>query len=362
MAIGDPADEFQVVAQNNTYGPSMTVQWWLPIPIKSCKNSGRVAHVLGQKYERYARHVYKSTFRILGFFESLPPVSYVLPLPFRPVRVTGDVRSRIIETSVKEPVGATIVAGFFAHPDSTASAYASFDWLPAPNSEDPSVWSDLLADLGIVTETPPPTWMSYFETPREAASRQRVQECERQLEKAKTQADLAIQEHSEEARFGRLLYADGTELEDIVREVIVILGAKLDEPSDGKREDAFATLPNGTRAAMEFKGKQANVKLDDLRQLLQWYFELMKKDEEWGVVATDYKKIFITNAYKNRAPAEREAPYVGDACERFIRDQAICILTTKQLYDQVCKLQADAFDALKFWTIVVASVGVPELD
>ena len=154
-----------------------------------------------------------------------------------------------------------------------------------------------------------------------------------------------------ERRFKKLLYEQGDELEGAVWDALEALGATVHRPATGvNQEDGRFEVPSGKAAMLEIKGRGGSVKLQDLRQLHDW-MENAYHEEGW-----EGKGILVANAYLSEDPDSRHDPF-PDNCVRAARRYGICLITSKQLFDEIGAAQEGKADPDRFWRSVFGTSG-----
>lgn len=234
--------------------------------------------------------------------------------------------------------------------DNNASVY----WLPAPKDpDDPEVWTALMQVFDIATTTPKPDWITAYQTPSEANARGVLSKRHEELvaiEKAYSEAKAAT-EH--ESRYGALLYAQGDELEAVVRDALQVLGVDVDPDDGGSNQDVYITLPSGTRGAVEVKGVKGFLSKHALRQAHDWKSDGVEREPE-----KRWKAIVIGNTHRGIAPAERPDPYDSTNQVRYAERENICVIPTLLVFVAIQQLQLDEFDPKDFWSRVEATAGI----
>lgn len=225
-------------------------------------------------------------------------------------------------------------------------------WLPSlPGIAAAEAVDLILAErYGLSTEQRRPGWVDGYSLPAEervAAEIRRLEEDREALARRLADARLRAEEA---AAPSALLYEKGkNELEPPVRGALGELGADVRPPDQEGIEDGLLRRAEG-EAVLEIKGRKGPIKLDDVRQVVQWAADAKGRD---GI---DYKPLVVGNAHCETQPSERADPLAPNARD-YARNSDVAVLTTVQVYEALRKHQEGNFDEAAFWKAVFSARG-----
>lgn len=199
--------------------------------------------------------------------------------------------------------------------------------------------------LNLASEMPPPAWVESFHLSSEESFRARIGS----LEEERRQLDVKIQEASAELQayrgHTRLLYENGYALEETVWKALERLGAKV-HPSDVPgREDRWFEAPDGRRAALEVKGSQRGMALEDARQADHWTSDLMAR------LGKPVKRVLLGNPFRNQPPDQRPMPWPPNMAG-FAKERRLTLMTTVQLFDVLVRVEQGAMKPEQFFDLI----------
>lgn len=195
----------------------------------------------------------------------------------------------------------------------------------------------------------PPKWAQNYSLPRIDAAKAAMRDIQTQIDQLALDYGHAEAEAQHESRFLGLLYEQGDDLlEPLVREALRVLGAKVIDPQRRRQEDGRLIDPYGRKAVLEIKGRDNQLPLKDVRQLVDWVSQL--QTEGWN------KGILIANLFRNSPPSEREDVYASNSLQRASANN-LALVTTTQLFRALQSHQAGTLDLQKFWDELFRASG-----
>ena len=365
VAIGNPTR--RLPGESPTpFGPRRVyadVTWWLPVQLHSREAIGDVMHVETDWWQFWFDALPEYSWHFTG--DPTPLADSVWQLKAAVPWAQGAVAkiAPLATTRTGEALGAQVtvvamgpVAGSRSStPELRAEeAPGRIFWLPTPT--DVSPWeriSMLLSKLeDIEVATPAPEWIDAWRLPAQIDAERAVTSARESVAEAEATLTAAEELARVESRFSRLLYEQGKDaLEPIVREALELLGVVVQAPAREGIEDGRLTMPDGTPAMLEIKGKRGQLKVDDVRQLDDWMRTAMA-EEEW-----DGKGIIVANLKLDLPPNERN-DVVAPQALKFAERVGIAILTTHELHAAIEEVQRGSFDVKSFWDRVRSAKGL----
>lgn len=197
----------------------------------------------------------------------------------------------------------------------------------------------------------PPEWSGRYQLPEEEAVLSHLESLEAEKQEIEERIRLGEERLRDEQHFKRLLYEQHTELETTVWEALEELGATVHRLTTKNEEDGRLEDPRSRPAMLEIKGRRGSLKLEEVRQLHDW-MENAYHNEEW-----EGKGIVVGNAYLLEEPDARPEPF-PDNCVRAAERYGLCLLTSKQLFDEIGAKQNGQWDQERFWDSVFETDGV----
>jgi hypothetical protein len=229
-------------------------------------------------------------------------------------------------------------------------------WLPASDkcSVAEAIDRILLERYGIAEEARVPEWALPYSLPAEAPIAQEIAVLGEERRTVEARISKAREQASRASRPRLLLYEKGKEvLEPIVREVLRELGARVEDPEADGVEDGILHRDEGA-AALEIKGRNGPIKLEDVRQVVQWAADAKGRD------GTDYKPIILGNPHCETKIETRGDPLAPNA-KTYAENSGVVLVMTTQLYEGLRQKQEGSFDEAAFWKTIFAANGVADL-
>jgi len=202
-----------------------------------------------------------------------------------------------------------------------------------------------------VNELTPPHWISHQEY-----SLKREKQIELEIKKLKD-------EKSDLEKVKSILWMSGTQLTENVAFVLEQLGISCNTVEREGRHD-IEIDEEALKAIVEVTGLDKYADVSHLRQLLDWYDEKLKEDE-------NIKGIFILNEFKKIEPRkrrrrckealqDRDYPFTRDA-ERIAKRKKFALLTTFQLFQLFRRKLEGEFDKNQFLKKIKEASGFVQI-
>jgi hypothetical protein len=228
-------------------------------------------------------------------------------------------------------------------------------WLPAPTDVSASEAIDLLLRErhGVAEEARRPEWADSYSMPAEAPIAEEITQLEDERREVERKLADARQRATRAAEPNKLLYEKGEVLEPIVRAALRELSAEVTQPEVEGIEDGVLNRAEGA-AVLEIKGREAQIRQSDVRQVVQWAADAQLRD---GVV---YKPIIVGNPFCGTRPDERGDP-LGPNARAYAENGGVVLISTLQLYEALRQTQQGTFDEEAFWQAIFDSTGTVDL-
>jgi len=178
--------------------------------------------------------------------------------------------------------------------------------------------------------TPPPPWISdsAYTLPREQELETELLQLQEKI-KALTNSTKLIQlEIRKETSLKRLLYENGSQLEDAIHEALTLLGFSTSRFRDSESEFDVVFESREGRFIGEAEGKDNKaINIDKLRQLEMNIHEDLSRDE----VEKPAKGVLFGNAFRLKPPEERDN-FFTDKCVSASKRSNIALVRTPDLF------------------------------
>jgi hypothetical protein len=203
-------------------------------------------------------------------------------------------------------------------------------FLPKINlDEDKTLLLVLEYICGIEMELPEPEWLEQYSAPGQAEIDKKIKEIETKSEKLSNQLEEEQLKKENIRKCLKLLYEIKRPLEPVVREMLEVLGAQVEEPKEDNKEDGWIKIIIDGKTylgVLEIKStKSEQFGEEGIKQLLDWInrgIRLRKKK---------YKGIFIGNNAINISPDKRPNAF-SDGWVKSAELSGICALKSEELY------------------------------
>lgn len=223
----------------------------------------------------------------------------------------------------------------------------------------------------ISLQASPPAWANELAVSRQKTMETEVSQKQQSLEALFSDIKAQKKELVHLQRWKRLLYDDGTGLEEIVKESFELLGAKVVKKTPEKDDYRLEVAGHGP-CVLEVKSTRKDQFLRrDLRQLSEWIGQM--KSEELVAV----KGAFVGNASREKAPSSRGSMFDSNNA-KYAELEKMVLMCSMDLYCVVLlallgTLNVDEFwqkffacsgefDAAAFWTAVPEEFGLRTSD
>jgi hypothetical protein len=333
-------------------GVRLLPYWWSPIPIENELENGRSIFVKVTRFKRYFDQG-------VSQWRSRPK----LTKNGQDYKDGSSVRFKVEPLAASRsdiPVAtSTWAEGYRASPlpmfgsptlESTSGPVIS---LPEPDkiriSEAIKI---LLQDVLLISSvTLPPVWTDQFPLQGEDGLRSEL----KRLSEENAGTELKIRDAESRLQslvaLKKLLYADGTELEQSVWTALEHLGAKVGASDEPGFEDRWFEDPStGAKAVLEVKGHIGAMKKDDVRQAEEWVGRWYEKKGE--VV----KGVLFGNPDRQLAPKDRPAPWPSQLVE-FATAKGLALVTTTQLFDAIVRTEKGEITSRSFIDSLFSAAG-----
>ncbi|MBX9878843.1 MAG: hypothetical protein K2Y22_10340 [Candidatus Obscuribacterales bacterium] len=208
--------------------------------------------------------------------------------------------------------------------------------------------------LNLRLSNPEPAWLQDYVAPGQDVIDSTIRDIDAQINSLQVQHTTKIQERVQSRRCLRLLFDVGTNLEEIVKEVLNDLGAIVHEPTEKNKEDGWITVEidgNILEGVLEVKStERPNFDESGLRQLMDWKNRGKLKQKL-------YKGIFIGSNSVKLHPSERSEGFGHSLIETAKIDD----LVTIKCDDLYCIYQLQKLallDQKLFWKQLFETKGV----
>jgi hypothetical protein len=182
-----------------------------------------------------------------------------------------------------------------------------------------------LALVGIELTTPEPEWVTGLTAPDQRGVDLLIAEVQQRADEVAAELDAAHADKAARRRWLGLLYEKQSALEPLVRDALRELGAEVEDPSDGDREDGWITVrAHGEtfEGVLEIKStRSATFDEQGLRQLEEWKLNGEQSRSK------DYKGVFIGNRDIGRPITDRQAPFSDGWTRSAAKRQNVGVLT-----------------------------------
>lgn len=227
--------------------------------------------------------------------------------------------------------------------------------LPLLKNNEESI-NTILSNYKIKKETPVPTWITSIDIPGIAEFEEKIKLIEKDIKTKEKERQEKISLKNKLERFKKLVYETDEELENVVKEALMLIGLKNVKNGQPGKDDLIFDF-NDTKqfkmCAVEIKGVTGNVGLKDFRQLDHWVVDHLEKSipAKGLMVANTFRKIDLGKSEKNRT--------TFSDFESFYKPRGICTLPTIVLLD-FCKAILGGFtpDIKKIENVIINSNDV----
>lgn len=228
--------------------------------------------------------------------------------------------------------------------------------LPVANQQDTSPHFEILLRRGMeVEETPTPSWVNNIEIPGEASCKRELSKGTANLKKAEANVKKLEASLHEIRKYKRLLYDTGLSLQNISKQTLEELGAKI-KPSIVT--DEFIIEVGNREALIEVKGNTGNVSKRDIAQLITDLGEHLEATDN------DIKGILIGNAWRLLPLEDRDIkdkPLFTRNVVRIAENRDIGLISTVELFGVYCKVLEQPDCRSEILDKIIGSKGIIRL-
>jgi hypothetical protein len=297
---------------------------WLPFHIETVEESGR--SVNQKSVPSGWRWYFDGDFDWPMYISGITMKDGVLPINRM---IENTVQNTIAQTTFEEDIASQVtislgvdIATQIAN-DNQESVYPGVTYLlpPKPDSSFGEAAAEMLSQFyGLSTESGSvPDWAEKKRLPRQQEILKRSQELKEEFERLE--------------QFRKLLYADGSELEEVVLTAFEELGFETTPEISGKRDGAV--LLDEKAFVLETHGTENAIGVGKVDQLDRWV-----RDAEEDFEDRDIEGLLVANSYRKQKPENRGQPIAGDP-KKHLQDYGHKLLTTTQLYYAIQRNQRD---------------------
>jgi hypothetical protein len=208
---------------------------------------------------------------------------------------------------------------------------------------------------GIEIELTEPEWLEQYSAPGQAEIDKKIKEIETKIEKLSNQLEEEQLKKENIRKCLKLLYEIKRPLEPVVREMLEVLGAQVEEPKEDNKEDGWIKLNIEGKiyeGVLEIKStKSEQFGEEGIKQLLDWInrsIRLRKKK---------YKGIFIGNNAINIPPDKRPNAF-SDNWVKSAELSEICALKSEDLYNIYLINSQNNINLNLFWEELFNTNGI----
>jgi len=236
--------------------------------------------------------------------------------------------------------------------------YGSIYFLPEISlNGDETIQLVLNDTLDIQLTAPEPEWLVKLKAPGQEEFDSEVSNLNTIIDAKNIELEQAESSRTECRKFLKLLYERELALEPIVRDVLCVLGAKVEDPIEKNKEDGWIKEINGKeyKGVLEIKSTRLDhFNEDGRKQLLDWVNR--------GITLRNiqYKGIFIGNSAIEKPVEDRPFAF-SDSWEKAAELGKFCAMKTEHLYI-IYKLNCeDKINIDAFWETVFNTNGIFDL-
>jgi hypothetical protein len=201
---------------------------------------------------------------------------------------------------------------------------------------------------------PPPAWIAGFPVPNQELTLQEIETRKDNVKNASNQLQASRDQLAKMQGVRRLLFETGEELRQAILDAFEELGAKARSREDNGNEDGILDCEFGV-GVLEAKKSAKGCAKSDVRQLDEWVRNLL-------LDGVDGKGILVLNHFADLPPNERGKPFESNIIDfaRTSRKKPFCLMTSIQLFKEVCAVRAGRVEARDILRRVHEAEGVYE--
>lgn len=249
--------------------------------------------------------------------------------------LSGSLACEVYYKKTEHPLYGSSIDYFDTTPDRMLGEIVLLPLLPDIN--DKSAVSILLEDLLGKPQVPLPLdWVKKVDMPLIKEIDRRVENLLEKIRNIDTKIKRITEKKEQIESYKKLLYSDGSDLEDIFKKCLIELGGKV-EPAKYSNEE-YCFIYKGLECPVEAKGVSKSISLSHLRQLIDY---MLKYEEESG---NKCKGLLLGNSWKNTPIEERntkEKPNFPDNVIERAKDMNIALIDSIDFFHAYCKFIED---------------------
>jgi len=234
--------------------------------------------------------------------------------------------------------------------------YGPIIFLPKISLDEDETLLLVLKDIfGIEMKLPEPEWLEQYSAPGQYEIDLKIKKIETKTKELSNQLEEELIKRGNVRRCLKLLYDTKHSLEPIVREILQVLGAQLEEPKENNKEDGWVKVNIEGKiyeGVLEIKStKSEQFGEEGIKQLLNWInrgIRLRKKK---------YKGIFIGNNAINISPDKRANAF-SDGWVKSAELSNICAIKSEDLYNIYLINSQNNINLNLFWEELFNTNGI----
>ena len=250
----------------------------------------------------------------------------------------------------------SIFIKLFINSQDLAESIGPLTFLPETDlSESDSIMLILRDIFDIELKKTEPDWLKEILVPGEEIINSEIDRLMHEIKANIKAYESEIDKKNQSRKILKLLYSNGPELENIVRELLKELGANVQEPQETGKEDGWISIElEGKKyfGVLEIKGTtKVQFDISGIRQLSDWEHRGIELYQEKP------KGIFIGNSDLNNSPSNRTNPFSPTWAQTALSFDRVAIKTT-DLYLIYKNFRLGGLDIEKFWTSLFTTNGI----
>jgi hypothetical protein len=229
-------------------------------------------------------------------------------------------------------------------------------FLPEINLSDDEVMLIVLQDIcGVHANLPEPEWIKEYNAPGQKEIDDKIIKINVDLENVFNKLQEAQNRKKEIRNCLKLLYEREFALEPVVIDILRVLGAHVEEPSEKNKEDGWIVVKTqkaNYEGVLEIKSTKSDYFDENGRkQLLDWI------DRGRTLRQKNYKGLFIGSNSVNKPLSERPWAF-SDNWSKAAELSGICALKTEDLYYIYLLYSKRKLDIDNFWDDLFTTNGI----
>jgi hypothetical protein len=238
--------------------------------------------------------------------------------------------------------------------------YGPIVFLPQIDASDDEMITMILCDIcGVEASMPEPKWLENYTAPGEPEVNEKISDVENEIIKSFDNLKNLKKRREQVRTCLKLLYERKKGLEPVVREILRMLGAEVEDPDEPNKEEDWITVKIKDveyEGVLEVKSTGSEQFSEDgIRQLLEWVNRGIVKRKK------KYKGIFIGNSCVEETPNKRPWPF-SDSWKKSAELSDICAIRTIDLYKIYLLYSERKIDIESFWEDVFNTKGIFSID